>query len=572
MTAAQHSKSYTSPSDAPRLLPEISSSWRVFFSNLGDVLLFRGAPRVELTSAPDFTFWHDTQVDRRISPRALWASALYHVAVVSIIWSASAIPWPNQPHTILHDPREHTTLTYYSVSDYLPELKTSLHSPAPDKKPDPVYARQKVISLPSEPDNLHQTIVTPPKMKLNRDVQLPNLVAAAPSPMQPIQASRGRNLVLPQPAIAAPAPDASSLRSGFRAPAIAADVVAPAPEPTVANPKLTLPALAREAVPPAPNMVVVSGRTGDGALPIAREVAPPPPSAQVHAARALPSLAAAAPPTVPRSQAASPAGPVADSARSAPGIIALSTNPVDAHGAIEIPEGNRRGTFDTGPEGRPGATGSPGGTSADSHATGGAKNHSTDELGISIAPGPTSSPLPSGPVAARALADPDRRSQLMAAMRTPSIPRPAPPVKTEPRSPLEEKVFSGKRSFTLSVNMPNFNSITGSWIIHFAELGTGEGRSEIAAPSVLNKVDPAYPPELMHDRVQGTVVLYAIIRADGSVTDVRVLSSVHQDLDQSAVSALSRWHFAPGLKNGKPVDLEAVVQIPFRSRLVMMGR
>jgi TonB family protein len=160
----------------------------------------------------------------------------------------------------------------------------------------------------------------------------------------------------------------------------------------------------------------------------------------------------------------------------------------------------------------------------------------------------------------------------MAAMRGASIPRTAAPSKTEPRSPIEEKVFAGKRSYTLSVNMPNFNSVTGSWVIHFAELGTGESRAEIAAPSVLKKVDPAYPPELMHDRVEGTVVLYAVIRADGSVTDVRVLSSVNQDLDQNAMRALSRWHFAPGLKNGKPVDLEAVVQIPFRSRLVMMGR
>jgi len=491
-----------------------------------------------------------------------------------VIWSANVMPWPNQPHTILRDPREHTTLTYYSVSDYLPEVKTALHAPEAHQEPDPAYARQKVLSLPSEPDNLHQSIVTPPKVKLNHDVQLPNLVAAAPSPMQPIQASRGRNLTLPQPTVVAPPPDASSLRSGFRAPTIAADVIAPAPEPTVANPKLTLPALAREAVPPAPNMVVISGRTGNGALPVS-QAAPPPPSAQVHASRNLPSLATAAvPPATPLVPAGPAAVPGVAGANSAPGIIALSTNPAEAHGAIEIPEGNRRGTFAAGPEGRPGATGSPGGTSTDSHGSGGGNSHSAGEFGISIAPGPTSSPLPSGPVAARPPSgeSSDRRSRLMAAMRNPSITRPDPPSKAEPRSPIEEKVFSGKRSFTLSVNMPNFNSVTGSWIIHFAELGAGDGPAEIAAPSVLNKVDPAYPPELMHDRVQGTVVLYAIIRADGSVTDVRVLSSIHEELDQSAAQALSRWHFAPGLKNGKPVDLEAVIQIPFHSRLTMMGR
>ncbi|HVP63688.1 MAG TPA: TonB family protein [candidate division Zixibacteria bacterium] len=563
MTAAAHTKSYSSPSDAPRLLPEMTPASHAFFSNLADLLLMRRVPEVDLTSVPDPTFWRDTRVDRRISRRALCASVLSHAAVISIIWSASAMPWPQRPRTILHDPREHTTLTYYSVSEYLPEVKSSITAPPIIKKPDPVYARQKVLSLPAEPDNLHQTIVTPPKVKLNHDVQLPNLVAAAP--IQPIQAVRQRNLVMPKPTVAAPTPDPTSIPSGFRAPAIAADVVAPAPEPTIANPKLTLPTLAREAVPPPPNMVVISGSNRAVAMPAPQAVAPAP-TAQVQAARELPSLAnAAAPPVSP---------PAQRGAKSLPGIIALSTDPAEAHGAIEIPEGNRRGTFATGPEGRPGATGSPGATSADLHARGGGNVHSADDLGITIAPGPTSSPLPSGPIAARPPApDSDRRSRLMAAMRNAASPRPPEPIKAEPpRSPIEEKVFSGKRSFTLSVNMPNFNSVTGSWIIRFAELGSGEGRAEIAAPSVINKVDPAYPPALMHDRVQGTVVLYAVIRADGSVSNVRVLSSVHQELDQNAMIALSRWHFAPGLKDGKPVDLEAVVQIPFRSRVVMMGR
>jgi TonB family protein len=558
MTAAPHPKPYSSPSGAPRLLPEIPSAPRVFFSNVADLLLFRRTSELETTSTPDPAFWHDISVDRSISSRALCASALWHAAVISVIWSASALPWPRQPRTILHDPREHTTLTYYSVSEYLPEVKSAITAPPPLKEPDPVYARQKVLSLPAEPDNLHQTIVTPPNVKLHRDVQMPNLVAA---PMQPIQAARARSLVVPQPVVAAPTPDPTSLTSGFRAPAIAADVVAPAPEPTIANPKLTLPSLAHEAVPPPPNMVVISGPARGVAVPAPQAVAPAP-SPQVQASRALPSLATAAAPPVTQ--------PAQPEAKSLPGIIALSTNPAEARGAIEIPEGNRRGAFATGPEGRPGATGSPGATNADTHANG----LRADDLGITIAPGPTTSPLPSGPVAAGPpTPDSDRRNRLMAAMRNPSIPRPPEAAKPEPaRSPIEEKVFSGKRSFTLSVNMPNFNSVTGSWIIRFAELGTGEGRAEIAAPSVINKVDPAYPPGLMHDRVQGTVVLYAVIRADGTVSNVRVLSSVHEQLDQNAMLALSRWHFAPGMKNGKPVDLEAVVQIPFRSRVVMMGR
>jgi periplasmic protein TonB len=78
------------------------------------------------------------------------------------------------------------------------------------------------------------------------------------------------------------------------------------------------------------------------------------------------------------------------------------------------------------------------------------------------------------------------------------------------------------------------------------------------------KVDPAYPLEMMRRNVQGTVTLYAVIRNDGSVTDVRVLRGVDDQLDQYARAALAHWRFRPATKNGNAVDLEAVVLIPFK--------
>ncbi len=115
------------------------------------------------------------------------------------------------------------------------------------------------------------------------------------------------------------------------------------------------------------------------------------------------------------------------------------------------------------------------------------------------------------------------------------------------------------------LNMPNLTSAVGSWVVRYAELTPTQDKSDISAPIALNKVDPAYPPELIRDRVQGTVVLYAVIRANGTVDSVRVLDSVDQRLDQSAITALTRWRFRPGTKQGVPVDVEAVVQVPFRA-------
>jgi protein TonB len=91
-------------------------------------------------------------------------------------------------------------------------------------------------------------------------------------------------------------------------------------------------------------------------------------------------------------------------------------------------------------------------------------------------------------------------------------------------------------------------------------------QGDLMAPEATRKVDPAYPLELMRTQIEGRVTLYAVIRSDGTVGDVRVLNSVDDRLDEYARAALSRWHFRPATKAGSAVDLEAVVTIPFRAR------
>ncbi len=79
-----------------------------------------------------------------------------------------------------------------------------------------------------------------------------------------------------------------------------------------------------------------------------------------------------------------------------------------------------------------------------------------------------------------------------------------------------------------------------------------------------HEVDPAYPLQLMRENVSGTVILYAVIHADGSVADVKVLRGVDDRLDRFASDAVAQWKFEPATKNGSPVDVEATFQIPFR--------
>lgn len=120
------------------------------------------------------------------------------------------------------------------------------------------------------------------------------------------------------------------------------------------------------------------------------------------------------------------------------------------------------------------------------------------------------------------------------------------------------------------MNLPNLTSASGSWVLNFAQLQEqGSSRysnpNDISAPVPVRKVDPKYPSSLMDARVEGEVVLYGIIRSDGSVDSIQLLRSLDPQLDRNAIEALSRWKFSPATRDGAPIDIEAVVHIPFRA-------
>jgi TonB family protein len=63
--------------------------------------------------------------------------------------------------------------------------------------------------------------------------------------------------------------------------------------------------------------------------------------------------------------------------------------------------------------------------------------------------------------------------------------------------------------------------------------------------------------------VRGQIVLYAIIRKDGSVDSIQVVRGLDPQLDRNAMDALAQWKFRPGTHAGMPTDFEGVVYVPF---------
>lgn len=578
--------SLTQPLDVPRhgygLLVELEPGFKSFLSNLGD-LFRRAAPRPWLTAAPG-EYWPDALVDRPIAWKAIVQSYLMHGLAVAAIY-AGCLWWLNQPHVMVEEPLQTATILNYQVSEYLPEVKPKSDEPQepPRRKlaqaADPEYSPQKIVSLNVDRRSTRQTIVQPDPNLLSQDARLPNIVAWTPVPIAPPETAHQRLLDLPSGAPVVVPPAQPTIEHGtarLMFPPAAKPEVAPPSAPVAAGRTLEMPAMdSPVVVPPSQEVAVrdasrlqlqvqvpqvaaapsdIAPRTGFGnqALALAQpEVVAPAQETGQHnlSANALPD---AAPNVAP------PAPPVASSigkpgSRDAGQLLALNASPLPPDGPIKVPAGNRPGEFAAGPEGHRGASATPeavaGNPSAGNHSgAGGLAGVYVDAPPVKIAGGTV--------VGGPRLAPPLSEKAPTVAMSD-----------VHAGDPIDNQVFGGRRRYTMRLNLPNLTSAMGSWTVKFAELNMNpleHDRGDLTAPEAIRKVDPAYPANLMKDRVEGVVVLHAVIRSDGTVAEVRVLEGFFDELDENARAALAQWRFRPGTKNGIPVDVEAVIRVPFR--------
>lgn len=86
--------------------------------------------------------------------------------------------------------------------------------------------------------------------------------------------------------------------------------------------------------------------------------------------------------------------------------------------------------------------------------------------------------------------------------------------------------------------------------------------SQVAEANLIHDVPPQYPPEAGRARIEGTVVLLAVIGKDGSVVDVRVKSGLPL-LAQAAIDAVKQWRYRPYLMNGEPIEVDSQITIDF---------
>ena len=111
---------------------------------------------------------------------------------------------------------------------------------------------------------------------------------------------------------------------------------------------------------------------------------------------------------------------------------------------------------------------------------------------------------------------------------------------------------------------------TGSGIGPGSGGGTGGGPyrpgAGITPPAIIREVRPDYSEEARRRGLSGDVELEIVVRADGSVGNVRLLRGLGGGLDQRAIDAVKQWRFSPARRFGTPVDVMVEVAVEFKLR------
>lgn len=499
-----------------------------FFSSL-EVLVREPAPPKKFVGGP---YFRDCWIDQRFPKRAFTVAVSLQIVLILFpppIWSI-------RPPLVMN--KSNLEVTWYGpIHDFpvlLPRSINSKSAPrivaAKMKLPlgaDAFHPRQTILTTPMHPTHPRQVLIQPSSVQEPPKIlpSLPNIVQlAAAQPARPIMELTAMK---PKTPSHLSAPDAAA--------------------PDISTPEKR-----------------------EGAISIASSTHAPPKPVLPVSPMAAPRVAAN------RADASIAAPEIAERTPNANTIIAFSATPAQVPQPPTMPAGNLSSRVSISPDGMQSGTISENsagnGSGVGSHGPDrifigvGIKAGASPTAGLGIAPGSRGmgNPLPSRPIPRARIAAED------------STAHPLSPGSVKDISKLDvppEKVLGAKQVYTLHVNMPNLTSASGSWVLNFAELNEEDAapyskvsRAELAGPVPFRKVDPKYPPELRSLHVEGEVVLYAIIRKDGSVDSIQLVHSVDPRLDANAMEALTQWKFHPAVKNGEPLDLEAVVHIPFKSR------
>ncbi len=478
------------------------------------------------------------------SPWSFMGSICLHAWVLAWVALGPVLPPPVKSLYEREIEPNENHIFWYKLSDRLPNVTP------PEAKRDarPLRARarfdQNMVAGPRDTARPPQLIWAPaPEIAPAKPLPLPNIVAIAPQrpPPRPFFAppmpkpAPARTPALPgAPTIATAAPEVKAPVLDLTARAIRRFTPRQQPEAPVPANSPPLPA-APQLASPAANL------TAAVTLPRQeRQFVPPPPQPAAPAPADFATID-----TPPPVLAATAALPAENS------LAIAGLNPAKSM-EVPPPPGSVKAGFSGGPKAQPkGGEGTPSGALLEIPSLtiqGGASNPQPPVLMARVSP--TS---PEGLAAALRAAHgaaPAGGGSTRQAVRVSGVP--------DPR-------MYGRQVYTMAIQIPDLTTYSGSWLVWFAsrEPDIGNPNVDMRPPLPLNMVSPKYVNSAAEDRVEGKVRLWAVIARDGHVGGISLLQHLDDRLDRSAEEALGKWRFQPAVRNGVPVDVDAVFEIPF---------
>jgi TonB family protein len=393
-------------------------------------------------------------------------------------------------------------------------------------------SKQTVIATSPTPKSTQQMIWIPtPTIQIQRDVPLPNLIARMKTVLPFIPAlpkEKPRSVAEPEKAVQPNTAPPDPKGDANHAPESPNEAVQPpkqvrtfVPPQASHQPKLPVSIQVSE-LPAAPSMQATSSALPPGAGT----------PSMFQSSSLVPSIA--------------PVAPVPSAGNAKADIAVASLHPSDNANAA-VPDGGRPGRFSKAPE------------------TGAPASGDIGKPGAVTVPNLTVREDHTKPV--KALPDLTRMKEVLYTERVRSIPVSTLSVPLRPSSrTIPQAVdarFQGRNVYTMVVPIENIPMYVGDWIIWFAERQPVSGNTPLMrAPLPYRKMEPVDQTS-SGTSGQARVQIAAILDKDGRLGKLTILKRPATMTEQAVIQDLESWEFKPATRDGVPVDVEVVIEIPF---------
>jgi hypothetical protein len=402
---------------------------------------------------------------------------------------------------------------------------------------------EKIIVQQPNADAAKQLVWQPEKLeRLKTEVPLENMVAIQGKAVpKPFEAPKVQAPVAESPKPLAPPPSFADNAKFSPAIDVTAPAALPKPKPKAFIPpkeeaKRINPSLALAEAPPEIAVTANTGLGGAGMISPLKKLAPNVPRSQRASDSGLKKVIEEPPPVT--------AGGTGSMVTAA--VIGL--NP--ANKMPVLPEGSRPAAFSRAAEVGSPAGGSPGkGTTIPGVAAAGSVSGTTSAV-IPINPGPVAV---SGrmyeykvPASASSTSAPLRPSSRM-------LPRNI------------EAFFKDRLVYTIVVPKPNLPQYTADWAMWFSEpKSEASNAAAMRAPMPIRRVSRGEDSKVSSTPAEGYVHVSGVIGKDGKLHSIAPLHGRYPLVAAKAAEDLVQWEFRPAWRNGEPVEVEVVIELPFR--------